>query len=59
VEVTDIAPEFFGGEVVVLRVGAVSFDTIEDPFGLLLGEECIFIWKTWDTYRRGSGGAER
>lgn len=51
VDVADVAPEFFSGEVVVLGVGAISFDAIEHPFGLLLGEECILVWKTLDNYK--------
>jgi hypothetical protein len=59
VDVAHVVPELFGAEVVILGVGAISFDTIEDPFGLLLGEKCIFVWKTLDIYKRVSGGAKR
>jgi hypothetical protein len=58
VDVAHVVPELFGGEVVVLRVGAIGFDTIEHPFGLLLGEKCIFVWKTLDNFKRASEEAK-
>jgi len=54
VDVAEVNPELFGGEGVVLGVGTISFDTIECPFSLLLGEECIFVRKILDNYNRGS-----
>ena len=54
VEITDVAPELIGGDLVVLGVGAISLDTIEHPFSLLLGEECIFVWEILDNYNKVS-----
>ena len=57
-DVAGVSPELFGGKVVVLGVGAINFDTIEHPFGLLLGEELIFVWKILDNYKGVSGEVE-
>ena len=54
--VAHVAPELLGGKVVVLGVGAISFDTIEHPFSLLLSEECIFVRKVLDSYNECQNG---
>ena len=45
VNIADVAPELLGGKVVVLGVGTISLDTIEHPFSLFFGEECVFVRK--------------
>ena len=56
VNIANIAPELLGSKVVVLRVNTISLDTIEHPFSLFFGEECIFVRKVLDSYNKYQNG---